>query len=190
MGAYHGLAVPLAGKFTTTTAAGTSLSHTDDYGYTTVTLAQTSAYMTAMSPGGVEGIRYRLNVTSTTTGSSTAAFWLDHDSGTNSAGQLFAAEFWITGDDDADVASGQIACIHLVGYLDSGYGGLTTANNAYIKFSDHGLDIANLFMLNAFVEDATGGCWFAATNTTIDSALRIVINSTNYYIGLYDALCT
>ena len=187
MGAYAGLAVPLAGEYTQTTAAGTTTGFTDDYGFTTVTLAQTSAYMTAMSPGGVEGIRYRLNVTADTTGSSCAAFWMDHQSGTSTGALLCAAEFWITGASDMAATTGQIACINLTNYLTAGYA-VTTSNSAYIKIRDAGADIPNIFLITGVTQDASGGPFFAATNSQIDHALRIYVNNTTYYIGLYDSL--
>ena len=186
MGAYMGLAVPLAGAYNRANEVGTQVMTVCKDGYTTVTLAQDTAYMTT-SPGGVEGIRYRLNVEADTTGSSCAAFWLDHDSGTCS-GQLYAAEFWVTGATDTSVGSGQMACIHLVNYMSAGYG-MTSLNSGYIKFGEYGGTVMpNLFHMSGFTADASGGCFKTATNSAIDHALKIAIGSTNYYIGLYDAV--
>ena len=188
MGAYMGLAVPMAGAYTRKNATGTDVMTVCKDGYTTVTLAQDTAYMTT-SPGGVEGIRFRLNVTADTTGSSCAAFWMDHQSGSSTGALLCAAEFWITGASDMAAATGQIACINLTNYLTAGYA-VTTSNSAYIKIRDAGADIPNIFLITGVTADASGGPFFAATNTTIDHALRIYVNNTTYYIGLYDALCT
>ena len=185
MGAYMGLAVPMSGAHTMTNSAGTAVKTVCKDGYTTVTLAQDDAYMTT-SPGGVEGIRFRLNVTADTTGSSCAAFWVDHDDGTTT-GQIYAAEFWITG--GAGMAAGQISNINLVNYLDEGYGGMSATNAAFISINDAGgTKMPSLIHIKSL--SVGQGCFYAATNTTIDHALRIAIGPTVYYIGLYDALCT
>ena len=57
---------------------------------------------------------------------------------------------------------------------------------SFIYFVEAG-SIPYFITLGGFTVDESGGCFVTATNATIDHALKIDIDGTTYYIGLYDA---
>lgn len=72
----------------------------------------------------------------------------------------------------------------------------TTAPNtaagagSFIYFVEASSPIPYFFTIGGMAADESGGCFKTATNTVIDHALKIDIDQTTYYIGLYDAVST
>ena len=58
---------------------------------------------------------------------------------------------------------------------------------SFIYFVEAADPIPYFFTIGGMTADESGGCFKTATNATIDHALKIDIDQTSYYIGLYDA---
>jgi hypothetical protein len=189
-GTMEGLARPLYGGFTSYMGSATSTAQwvVDEFGQIDQNALHNAAANTASGVNYMEGVHFQTNITTTTGGSTALHAEIFHDSGTCS-GQIYAAEFWIEGASGASVGGGRIAAISLFANYDSGYGQVNAASS-FINCHAVDSEVPALFTILGATADDSGGLFHAATNTTIDHAMRIYVDNVVYYIGLYDALCT
>ena len=180
-GTFNGLAVPLHGGFVCKTLDSTPVN------WLTVTDAGACKFLNYMTSTYNYGVDIRSHLTTAGGGQCLKAY-MYHDEGTLS-GQAYAAFFQFIGAAGLSSGTGRIAVLDLYMNLDATYT-TATKSSSWINFVEGALPVEALFVMTStggIVADESGGCFVTATNTTIDHALRIYIENTAYYIGLYDA---
>lgn len=184
MGTFNGLAIPLHGGFVCKTLDSTPVD------WLTVTDAGACKFLSYMTGSNNYGVDIRSHLTAAAGGQCLKAYFY-HDEATLT-GQAYAAFFQFIGGASLSSGSGRIAVLDLFMNLPTTY---TTAEKScsWINFVEGPLPVEALFVMtstNTITADETGGCFKTATNTVIDHALKIYIENTAYYIGLYDAVST
>jgi len=182
MGTFNGLAIPLHGGFTCKTIDSTPIDWltVTDYG-----ACKFLNYQIGANNYGVD-IRSHMTDSGNELGGQTLKAYMYHDSGGIGTGQAYAAFFMFQGAASMSCVTGRIAVLDLYMNLDATYtvaGG--AADCSFIHFAEGAKAVPALFTITGVTAD--DGFFVAATNATIDHALRVDINNVTYYIGLYDS---
>lgn len=185
MGTFNGLAIPLHGGFVCETLDSTPVN------WLTVTDVGACKFLSYAASANNFGVDVRMHLDWALGGQCLKAY-LYHDSETLT-GQAYAAMFMFQGAASLSSGTGRIAVLDLYMNLDSTY--TTSAKScSFVNFVQGALSVQALFVItnvgNSVAADDSGGFFYTSDNTVIDHALRIYIENTAYYIGLYDALCT
>lgn len=194
MGTFEGLGIPLCGAYTTYLPDGTTAVRTlDAYGVFRHEVAWTTSSTQVSAIGSWASFYAAANFKSTVTGAS-GNKWLSGltaslDNSSTSVCNAHGATIGLRNNADSSNYGGSCSVLALLYEEESG--ATTPADAGFAWLNIYNIDTT--YTVPALMQmhiHASTGCFLAATNTTIDHVLRIYVNNTVYYIGLYDAMCT